>query len=366
MFGALNRFISRLDADPKSQQSQTKNAFGFQVLRNSTEENAIEPWFDFIIGINGHNIDNPDPSLFATEVRNCKGSNIELGLWSAKGARVRPLWVQVPANTASIGLSLQWMPLSTTEDVWHILDVAPNSPADLAGLLPYGDYIIGSPEGLLKGESAFGELVEDYLEQPLRVYVYNQEYNVTRLVTIEPTRSWGGQGALGCTLGFGALHRIPASLEEPPQAPGETMFEANRVSMDVARPASGLSEEPARSDTATPQYLVPADMNLGAPGPALDAAGPSKTPTATGRRKHKARGPALDMDAYFQEGEEKSREQDRPSSTKPSAAVPPPPPPKPPKAGEAEPEISSLSGDVDGGGNAGAAGEVEAAEDAAS
>ena len=58
-------------------------------------------------------------------------------------------------------MSLQWTPLSVTEDVWHILDVIPNSPADLAGLLPYGDYVIGSPEGLVRGESGLGELIED-------------------------------------------------------------------------------------------------------------------------------------------------------------------------------------------------------------
>jgi hypothetical protein len=53
------------------------------------------------------------------------------------------------------------MPLSSTEDVWHILDVIPNSPADVAGLLPYGDYVIGSPEGLVRGEAGLGELVEE-------------------------------------------------------------------------------------------------------------------------------------------------------------------------------------------------------------
>ena len=61
-------------------------------------------------------------------------------------------------------MSLQWTPISTTDDVWHILDVSPNSPADHAGLLPYGDYIIGSPEGLVRGESGLGELVEDVSE----------------------------------------------------------------------------------------------------------------------------------------------------------------------------------------------------------
>jgi hypothetical protein len=53
------------------------------------------------------------------------------------------------------------MPLSSTDDVWHILDVTPNSPADLAGLLPYGDYVIGSPEALVRGDSGLAELIED-------------------------------------------------------------------------------------------------------------------------------------------------------------------------------------------------------------
>jgi len=57
MFGALNRFISRLDAAPLDGQPPTTNgAFGFQVLRNANQEVPLEPWFDFIIGINGRTI----------------------------------------------------------------------------------------------------------------------------------------------------------------------------------------------------------------------------------------------------------------------------------------------------------------------
>lgn len=55
MFNALNRFISRLDSD-SPQQNSTHGALGFQVLRNETLELAIEPWFDFIVGINGRMI----------------------------------------------------------------------------------------------------------------------------------------------------------------------------------------------------------------------------------------------------------------------------------------------------------------------
>jgi len=56
MFGALNRFMSRLDGEPVQQSRSGPNdsAFGFQVLRNKDAEIPLEPWFDFIVGINGH------------------------------------------------------------------------------------------------------------------------------------------------------------------------------------------------------------------------------------------------------------------------------------------------------------------------
>ncbi|EON67061.1 hypothetical protein W97_06178 [Coniosporium apollinis CBS 100218] len=345
MFGALNRLISRLDAEPQEQKSGIQGAYGFQVLRNNNLELPIEPWFDFIIGINGRTIDNPDPSLFAAEVRNCAGSAISLGLFSAKGQRIREIYTQVPTNPPSLGLSLQWTPLTTIEDVWHILDVMPNSPADLAGLLPYGDYVIGSPEGLVRGESGLGELVEDYMNRPLRLYVYNHEYNVTRSVTITPNRSWGGTGALGCTLGFGALHRIPAPLEEPPQAPGETLFESAPEEKRPISSSSATMEPAPQFPPASSEFLVPANLRFQSKSPPPPG-GPPKSHRKA--RQHHAIAPASAMDEYFKEGEAKSREQDYSPASKTGPSKPPPPKVGgPPKAG-APPRVVSPA--VDGSG----------------
>jgi hypothetical protein len=55
MFGALNRFISRLDGEPQS-QTAVQGAGGFQVLRNNNKELSLDAWFDFIIGINGRTL----------------------------------------------------------------------------------------------------------------------------------------------------------------------------------------------------------------------------------------------------------------------------------------------------------------------
>jgi hypothetical protein len=57
MFNVLNKLISRLDSDSAPQpptDSGGDSSYGFQVLRNTNKDLPIEPWFDFIIGINGH------------------------------------------------------------------------------------------------------------------------------------------------------------------------------------------------------------------------------------------------------------------------------------------------------------------------
>jgi hypothetical protein len=57
MFNVLNRFISRLDGDPQTPGATgLQGAAGFQVLRNTNKELNVEPWFDFIIGINGRTL----------------------------------------------------------------------------------------------------------------------------------------------------------------------------------------------------------------------------------------------------------------------------------------------------------------------
>ncbi|KAK1687628.1 GRASP55/65 family protein [Colletotrichum godetiae] len=352
MFNALNRFMSRLDGQQPTQQNN-QGSFGFQVLRNTNLELNVEPWFDFIIGINGRPIDNPDPSLFAQEVRNCAGGSVSLGLWSAKGQRTRELHALVPHDTASLGLSLQWTPLAVAANIWHVLDVAANSPADGAGLLPYGDYILGSPEGALHGEGGLSELVEDHIGRPLRLYVYNNEYDVTREVTIQPTREWGGEGALGCVLGYGALHRLPAPLNEPVDAPGEMMFDAG----GEKDPAAALYGNAAPLGGEVQQNLfTPATPGLGAPPPptggdflvpaqmvdAGAAAPPPPAGTATTRKKkERAHGGNNNfMDDYFKEEEKKSREADNAPSGRGTPVAPPPKmggPPPPPRAGSTGP-----------------------------
>ncbi|KIX03596.1 uncharacterized protein Z518_07149 [Rhinocladiella mackenziei CBS 650.93] len=318
MFGALNRFIARLDADPGPQQDNSgpsDTSYGFQVLRNVNKDLPLEPWFDFIIGINGHFLDFPDPNLFATELRNCAGGYCSLDLWSAKGQRTHSLTVTVPPAPQTLGLSLQLAPLNSTQNIWHVLTIpSPLSPAHQAGLLPHSDYILGSPSGTLKGEAALGELVEDHLNRSLVLWVYNSEFDVVRELELVPRRGWGGEGALGAVLGFGALHRLPVGLGEEVQAPGENLFDADGKMEDGQQDGPSHTFQPAPAQSLSP----PPMMNPNAP--------PTTSIPARARkgRHHSALSPNNGFEDMFAEGAKKSAEQDHAPSRKGTPLAPPP------------------------------------------
>jgi hypothetical protein len=225
-------------------------------------------------------------------------------------------------------------------NIWHVLDVGSGSPADLAGLLPYSDYILGTPDGTLHGEGGLGELVDDFIGRPLRLWIYNNEYDVTREVEIRPSRDWGGEGALGCTLGYGALHRLPAPLSEPVQGPGETLFDGDGGA--AARSSGDFAAPPPPGGNA--EYLIPAQMAAAAPPP--PASGAAGLPTRSAKKKaHHS--PNRMMDDYFAEQEKKSRELE--GSVTAASKSPPPPPPKagsvpPPPKGATKPPPPSGEG----------------------
>lgn len=46
------------------------------------------------------------------------------------------------------------------DNVWHVLDVLEGSPAESAGLVPYGDWVLGWSGGVLSAEGDFYDVVE--------------------------------------------------------------------------------------------------------------------------------------------------------------------------------------------------------------
>ena len=137
---------------------------GYHVLRvlaNSPAANAgLEPWFDYICGVNSTKIDNTNAHLLDSTVKSAAEQKLPVTftVYSAKGQTLRDIYLE---PSTEVGVSLRWCPLSSAANVWHVLDVYPSSPAEIAGFIPFNDYIIGSPEGTLRGEMSLGELVEE-------------------------------------------------------------------------------------------------------------------------------------------------------------------------------------------------------------
>ena len=182
----------------------------------------------------------------------------------------------------------------------------------------------------MRGESALGELVEDHLNRTLTLWVYNSEFDVVREVELIPSRGWGGEGAVGAELGFGALHRLPVGLGEEVEGPGEVVFETRDDGTSTEHSQINSIGATGMMAAKPGDFLVPA--NMASPPPLAShrhTNSPSEGRSSSNRRVGKTRlggvSPSKAFDEYFAEGEQKSREQDYAPSRK---GTPLPPPPK--------------------------------------
>lgn len=198
---------------------------GYHVLRvqegSPGQQAGLEAFFDFIVAIGNTRLNQDNDTL-----KNLLKANIEkeisMTVYSSKSGTVRQLFITPSTlwgGQGLLGVSIRFCSFEgANENVWHILDVSPNSPAELAGLRQYSDYIIGADSVLHESEDLFS-LIEAHEGRPLKLYVYNTETDHCREVTITPNGAWGGDGSLGCGIGYGYLHRIPNDEEYPAPPP---------------------------------------------------------------------------------------------------------------------------------------------------
>uniref|UniRef100_A0A023FT90 Putative golgi reassembly stacking protein grasp65 n=1 Tax=Amblyomma parvum TaxID=251391 RepID=A0A023FT90_AMBPA len=188
---------------------------GYHVLRvqdNSPGHKAgLEAFFDFIVAIGNTRL-NQDNDVLKDVLKANIEKPIVMTVYSSKTQTVRDVEI-VPSSMwgghGLLGVSIRFCSFEgANENVWHVLDVSPHSPAEAAGLRPYADYIIGSDSVLHESEDLF-TLIDAHEGRPLKLYVYNTDTDGCREVTITPNKSWGGDGCLGCGIGYGYLHRIP-------------------------------------------------------------------------------------------------------------------------------------------------------------
>lgn len=257
---------------------------GYHVLR--VQENSpghaagLEAFFDFIVAIGTTRLNQDNDTL-----KELLKSNIEkpvkMTVYSSKTQSVRDVSI-TPSHSwggqGLLGVSIRFCSFEgANENVWHVLDVQPNSPADLASLRSNTDYIIGADSVLHESEDLF-TLIESHEGKPLKLYVYNSETDSCREVTITPNSGWGGEGSLGCGIGYGYLHRIPkrqfpssGSVQIPMQAPNAAPTDGfSEVSLgnSPAGVTQGMTNLSINTGTPTIPVIPPVSKG-GAPGQSL-------------------------------------------------------------------------------------------------
>ncbi|XP_061551065.1 Golgi reassembly-stacking protein 2-like [Phycodurus eques] len=279
---------------------------GYHVLRvqeNSPGHRAgLEPFFDFIVSINNTRL-NKDNDTLKDLLKASVEKPVKMLVYSSKTLELRESTV-TPSNLwggqGLLGVSIRFCSFEgANENVWHVLEVEPNSPAALAGLRPHTDYIIGADTVMNESEDLFS-LIESHEGKGLKLYVYNTDTDNCREVVITPNGAWGGEGSLGCGIGYGYLHRIPTRPFEEgkkicfpgttsgePVAPlkdGFTEVQLSAVTPPRGDPAlpSGLEDSlSGLSISAAPPPSMPSELQTGLPTvPLLPSSGPSLGPLA--------------------------------------------------------------------------------------
>ncbi|XP_013763757.1 Golgi reassembly-stacking protein 2-like [Pundamilia nyererei] len=149
---------------------------GYHVLRvqeNSPGRRAgLEPFFDFIISICDTRLNRDNDTLKELLKMNVE-KPVKMLLYSSKTLAVRETTV-TPSNMwggqGLLGVSIRFCSFEgANENVWHVLEVEPNSPASLAGLRPHADYIIGVDTAMTESEDLFS-LIETHEGKELKLY----------------------------------------------------------------------------------------------------------------------------------------------------------------------------------------------------
>ncbi|XP_051282607.1 Golgi reassembly-stacking protein 1a [Dicentrarchus labrax] len=220
------------------------------------EKAGLQPFFDFILSLDNKRLNEENDLLKELLKANVERA-VKMEVYSTKTTRVRELEV-LPSNMwggqGLLGASVRFCSYQgANENVWHVLDVEASSPAALAGLQPHSDYIVGADQVLQDSEDFFS-LIEAHEGKPLKLLVYNTQTDVCREVVVTPNGAWGGEGSLGCGIGYGYLHRIPAANPDTPTEKPPTPVPEEEPPLKM--PTHGFMEAPLMAPSSQSEDLL--------------------------------------------------------------------------------------------------------------
>lgn len=245
---------------------------------NSVKKNGITApftaplveYFDVITEVNGRPLfhepgnDSVDPTvIFDEEAKKCLNKGMLLTVYNYKTPDL-PRTVQICPSyewggEGLLGLRVR---LENEEDIalsengiLHVVDVAENSIADLVGIVPMDDYIIGSVESSFESLRDFGAWIEEKVEDAKAyiefghddaagaigiLYVYKASTDTVRQIRLPILSLADSHNNLGLSVAVGGIHRLPESATL-----GRNDWEL--------RPQEVLSKSPRASNPETSQ-----------------------------------------------------------------------------------------------------------------
>lgn len=247
----------------QSSEASEGGTYGYHVHgvqpNSPAEKCGLQPFFDFILSLDNRRL-NEENELLKEILKANVDNVVKMEVYSIKSMRVRALEV-VPSSMwggqGLLGASVRFCSYQgANENVWHVLDVEASSPAALAGLHPHTDFIVGADQVLQDSEDFFS-LIEAHEGKQLKLLVYNTQTDACREVVVTPNGAWGGEGCLGCGIGYGYLHRIPAQPEAPAEEePPAPPLPPPEVEASPKQPAHGFMEAPLMAPS-TPSEEAP-------------------------------------------------------------------------------------------------------------
>ena len=196
--------------------------YGYRVLGVQASSPAskvgLVSFFDFIVEANGEPLWDKEVSYFVGLIRDFQDKELPLRVYNCKDRSTREVCL-IPttswAGEGRLGVAIRFDSyLDAADHMCHVLDVEPDSPAELAGLSPNGtDYLLGTAEIGFSDTDVLHDELRLHVDRTVEFYVYSSETDDVRVVVLLPNTQWGGSGSsiLGASVACGFLHRLPTS-----------------------------------------------------------------------------------------------------------------------------------------------------------
>mmetsp|Transcript_107617 Transcript_107617/g.160964 ORF Transcript_107617/g.160964 Transcript_107617/m.160964 type:complete len:168 (+) Transcript_107617:3-506(+) len=159
-------------------QTSTANPYthGFHVVKvkaNSPGAKAgLIPYFDYLVCANDYPL-NQQNNVFVKILQDNIDKEVKCVVYNSKTEKAREVIITPNSDWDEnkkelLGVSIRFCNIkSSTEFVWHVLEVFPNSPASQSGLIQYTDYIVGSTSLVFQSSEDFFNLVAANLGKSL-------------------------------------------------------------------------------------------------------------------------------------------------------------------------------------------------------